>query len=127
MFCREPMTFNHFAFGWPDEYEESDIKSRIGEIDSALLIAQAKYEGLCVAAKHAREEYAHRVLVNMGIRTGSTCFIKLVEGDEKVIYEGCSYGKINLRHFTKKGKPCKNTLEYDYTDTQYIVKDAKDL
>ena len=59
-------------------------------------------------------------LINVGISAGTVVMVEFRDGPSKCVYEGTHAGKVVLRHFTQKGKPCKTTHRYGWDIYQRI-------
>jgi hypothetical protein len=104
-----------FIYGIPDGLSHEDVAAQIRAMQCKSMELESQAGGLREGARDLARELVLDILTDAGIKEGDRCTVEFSDGTEDVLFEGISHGHVVVRHFTKKGKPCKHASSYSYT------------
>ncbi len=105
-----------YIYSIPNGFSCNDVAAQIRAMECKAMELESQADGLRDGAHELARALARSVLYDAGIKKGDRCTVKFSDCTDDVLFEGLSEkGKIVVRHFTKKGKPYKNTTLYSYT------------
>ena len=111
-----------FLYDVPDGFSHDDVAAQIRAMECKAMELESQANGMRDGARQLAGELARSVLSDAGIKHGDRCTVKFSDCTADVLYEGMQHGRITVRHFTKKGKPCKDTVSYSYTMAEQFSK-----
>ena len=104
-----------FVYDVPDGFSRDDVAAQIRAMECKAMELESQADGMRDRARQLAEVLASSVLDDAGIKRGDRCTVEFSDCTADVLYERMQHGRITVRHFTKKGKPCKDTVSYSYT------------
>ena len=101
-----------FIYDIPEGFSHNDVAAQIRAMLCRAMELDSQADGMRDGAEQLSGVLARSVLEDAGIKRGDRCTVKFFDCTDDVLFDKVGHGGITVRHFTKKGKPYKNTSSY---------------
>jgi len=101
-----------FIYDIPEGFSHNDVAAQIRAMLCRAMELDSQADGMRDGAGQLSGVLARAVLEDAGIKPGDRCTVQFSDCTDDVLFENVWNGVITVRHFTKKGKPYKNTSSY---------------
>jgi len=118
----QEMEWTMYLYDVPDGFSHDDVAAQIRAMECKAMELDSQADGMRDGARQLSEVLIRSVLGDAGIKRGDRCAVEFSDCTADVLYEATQYGRIIVRHFTKKGKPRKTTASYSYTMAEQFRK-----